>query len=92
MGFWARLFGLESATGEKDKARESQVEKDVKEQKLTDSDQPRVVKDGDETKRGSKLDEDELRAKHDPNRESYEHTERPKEEETVGAAKKKKSD
>lgn len=89
MGFWARLFGLKSGTDEKDKARESQIEKDVKEQKLSDSDQPRVVKDGDETKRGSKLDEDELQAKHDPDRESYEYTERPKEEDTAGAAKKK---
>ncbi|MGX5913723.1 hypothetical protein ACR0ST_03225 [Aliidiomarina sp. Khilg15.8] len=89
MGFWARLFGIESSTGEKDKAEEPQVKKDVKEQKLSDSDQPRVVKDGDQTKRGSKLDEDELAAKHDPNRESYEHTERPKEEDTAGAAKKK---
>jgi hypothetical protein len=89
MGFWARLFGIESTTGENDKASEPQVAKDAKEQKLSDQDQPRVVKDGDQTKRGSKLDEDELDAKHDPTRESYEHTERPKEEDTAGAAKKK---
>ncbi|RUO25448.1 hypothetical protein CWE09_01550 [Aliidiomarina minuta] len=79
MGFWAKLFGGDSA-------KEDDSEKP---RKVSDEDQPRVVKDGDETKRGSQLDKEELEAKHREDLETPKYTERPKEEKMAGGAKKK---
>lgn len=87
MGFWAKLFGGDSATEDKSKTQDAKDSE--KQPKVSDHDQPRVVKDGDQTKRGSQLDKDELEAKHRDDMETHKHTERPKEDEMAGGAKKK---
>lgn len=79
MGFWAKLFGGKSATEDKSKVQRQE----------SDADQPPVVKDGDQTKRGSQLDPEELEAKHREDKETPKYTERPKEKDMIGGAKKK---